>query len=145
MLDGALHIYISKLLGNAICLEFAPNHYPSKLITSLMKPSLLAKVQMRLSYLYHYFNSDNSVKCNDLNFHCDNCRGQNKNNAVVQYLCYRTLMGLNSNNELSFTLPYHTRFGPNWCFGLVKLKCKHSYMFCFTISGSSFTIYNQRD
>ena len=78
-----------------------------------------------VSYLHHYFNSDNSVKCNDLNLHCDNCRGQNKNNAVVLYLCYRTLKDLNSNTELTFMLPYHTRFGPDWCFGLVKLKYKH--------------------
>ena len=36
-----------------------------------------------VSYLHHYFNSDNSVKFSDLNLHCDNCRGQNKNNAAV--------------------------------------------------------------
>ena len=92
-----------------------------------MKLSLLARVQETVSYL-HYFNSDNSVKCNDLNLHCDNCRGQNKNNAVVLYLCYRTLKGLISNTELSFMLPYHTKFGPGLCFSLVKLKYKHSYI-----------------
>ena len=81
-----------------------------------------------VSYLHHYFNSDNSVKCNDLNLHSDNCRGQNMNNAVVLYLCYRTLKGLNSNIQQSFMLPYNTRFGPDRCFGLVKLKYKHSYI-----------------
>ena len=25
-------------------------------------------------------------------------------------------------------LPYHTRFGPDWCFGLIKMKYKHSYI-----------------
>ena len=25
-------------------------------------------------------------------------------------------------------LPYHTRFGPDWCYGLVKMKYKHSYI-----------------
>ena len=25
-------------------------------------------------------------------------------------------------------LPYHTRFGPDWCFGLIKMKYKHSYV-----------------
>ena len=25
-------------------------------------------------------------------------------------------------------LPYHTRFGPDWCFGLIKIKYKHSYV-----------------
>ena len=81
-----------------------------------------------MTYLHHYFNSDNSIKCNDLNLHYDKCRGQNKNNDVGQYLSYRTLKGLNSNIELSFMLLYHTRFDPDWCFGLVKLKYKHSYI-----------------
>ena len=35
---------------------------------------------------------------------------------------------LNSNIELSFMLPYHTKFGPDWCFGLIKMKYKHSYV-----------------
>ena len=51
-----------------------------------------------------------------------------KKNAVIQYLCLRTLRGLNANIELSFMLPYHTRFGPDWCFGLIKIKHKHSYV-----------------
>ena len=25
-------------------------------------------------------------------------------------------------------LPYHTRFGPDWCVGLIKMKYKHSYI-----------------
>ena len=25
-------------------------------------------------------------------------------------------------------LPYHTRFGPDWCFGSIKMKYKHSYI-----------------
>ena len=25
-------------------------------------------------------------------------------------------------------LPYHTRFGPDWCFGLIEMKFKHSYI-----------------
>ena len=86
-----------------------------------------------ISYLHHYLTSDHSVNCKNLNFHCDNCRGQNKNNAVVQYMCYRTLQGLNSDIELSFMLAYHIRFGPDWCFGLIKLKYKHKlYIIYFT-------------
>ena len=81
-----------------------------------------------ISYLHHYLKSDHSVNCKNTQFHCDNCRGQNKNNAVIQYMCYRLLQGFNSNIEVSFMLPYHTRFGPDWCFGLVKMKYKHSYI-----------------
>ena len=25
-------------------------------------------------------------------------------------------------------LPYHTRFGQDWCFGLIKMKYKHRYI-----------------
>ena len=81
-----------------------------------------------ISYLHYYFETENAIKCKNVNPHCDNCRGQNKNNAVIQYLCLRTLRGLNSNTELSFMLPYHTRFGPDWCFGLITMKYKHSYV-----------------
>ena len=81
-----------------------------------------------VSYLNHYFESKNAINYKDFNLHCDNCCGQNKNNAVIHYRCLRTLHGLNSNIELSFMLPYHTRFGPDCCFGLIKMKYKHSYL-----------------
>ena len=89
-------LYISKFLENAICLDFSPIRYPSKFIYLTDEAELTDKGAIEtVSHLHHYFNSDNSVKCNDLNPNCNNCRGQNTNNAVVQYLCYRTLKGLN--------------------------------------------------
>ena len=63
---------------------------------------------------------------NQLNFHSDNCVGQNKNIVVMQYFCWRTVQGFNSKIKSSFMLPYHTRFGPDWCFGLIKLKYHRS-------------------
>ena len=81
-----------------------------------------------ISFLNHYFESEIAISCKSLNLHCYNCRGQNKNNAVIHYLFLITLRGLNSNIELSFMLPYNTRFGPDWCFGLIKTKYKHSYV-----------------
>ena len=47
---------------------------------------------------------------------------------MIQYMCYRLFQGFNSNIEVSFMLPYHTRFGPDWCFDLIKMKYKHSYI-----------------
>ena len=35
---------------------------------------------------------------------------------------------LNDDIECSFMIPCHTRFGPDWCFGLIKLKYKRSYV-----------------
>ena len=46
----------------------------------------------------------------------------------MQYLCMRSILRLNDDIECSFMIPYHTRFGPDWCFGLIKLKYKRSYV-----------------
>lgn len=80
-----------------------------------------------ISYLEHYFK-EFAIKSQKINLHCDNCRGQNKNNYLMHYLCMRTILRLNDDIECSFMMPYHTRFGPDWCFGLIKLKYKRSYV-----------------
>ena len=46
---------------------------------------------------------------------------------MIKYIYYRLFQGFNSNIEVSFMLPYN-RFGPDWCFGLIKMKYKHSYI-----------------
>ena len=38
----------------------------------------------------------------------------------MQYLAWRVLAGLNKKIEISFMLVGHTKFAPDWCFGLVK-------------------------
>lgn len=50
----------------------------------------------------------------------DNCVGQNKNNALIQYLTYRILAGLHTRIELSFLVVGHTKFSPDGYFGLIK-------------------------
>ena len=104
-----------------ICSESAP-----KQINYLIDEAVLTRkgANETISYLHHYLKSDHSVNCKTLQFHS----GQNKNNAVIQYTCYRLFQGFNSNIEVSFILPYHTRFGRDWCFGLIKMKYKHSYI-----------------
>ena len=52
--------------------------------------------------------------------HADDCCGQNKNNAMIQYLVWRTLTKRHSNITLSFLPVGHTKFSPDWCFGLFK-------------------------
>ncbi len=54
--------------------------------------------------------------------HADNCCGQNKNNIMVQYLLWRTLTNIHSKILLSFLIVEHTKFSPDWCFGLLKQK-----------------------
>ncbi|MCP4399219.1 MAG: hypothetical protein GY801_18195 [bacterium] len=61
----------------------------------------------------------------------DNCVGQNKNNAVLQYLLYRTLVGLHDNIWLSFMLVGHTKFAPDGYFGLIKKRYRRSCVYTY--------------
>ncbi len=56
----------------------------------------------------------------------DNCTGQNKNNAVLHYLLYRTIAGLHAKIDWSFMLVGHTKFSPDAYFGLLKKKYRRS-------------------
>ena len=56
--------------------------------------------------------------------HADNCSGQNKNNAMIQYLAWRVLKGFHKRITYSFMVPGHTKFSPDGFFGLFKLKLK---------------------
>ena len=58
--------------------------------------------------------------------HADNCTGQNKNNAMIHYLSWRVLVGLHKNITLSFLVVGHTKFAPDWCFGLLKKKFRRT-------------------
>ena len=55
-----------------------------------------------------------------MHFHADNCTGQNKNNASMHYLLWRTMTGKHCTAELSFMLVGHTKFAPDRYFGLIK-------------------------
>lgn len=56
----------------------------------------------------------------------DNCVGQNKNNAVLSYLLYRTIKQAHRRIDLSFMLVGHTKFSPDAYFGLLKKRYRHS-------------------
>lgn len=61
----------------------------------------------------------------------DNFAGQNKNNALIQYLMYRILTGLHSKIELSFLIVGHTKFSPDGYFGLIKRKYRRSEVYTY--------------
>ena len=61
----------------------------------------------------------------------DNCVGQNKNNAVLQYLLYRTFVGLHDKIWLSFMLVGHTKFAPDGYFGLIKKRYRRSSVYTY--------------
>lgn len=61
----------------------------------------------------------------------DNCVGQNKNNAVLHYLIYRTLIGLHTKINLSFMAVGHTKFAPDGYFGIFKYRYRRSCIYTY--------------
>ena len=74
-----------------------------------------------ISMLHHFFEV-HGLGEQDVHLHADNCGGQNKNNAMVGYLLWCVLTGLHQNITLSFMITGHTKFSPDWCFGLMKKR-----------------------
>jgi hypothetical protein len=61
----------------------------------------------------------------------DNCVGQNKNNAMIQYLMYRILSNLHTKIEMSFLVVGHTKFSPDSHFGIAKKKYRLSQVYTY--------------
>ncbi|ELU09153.1 hypothetical protein CAPTEDRAFT_228820 [Capitella teleta] len=72
-----------------------------------------------ISYLHYFFETYGLGETN-LHLHCDNCSGQNKNRFVLWYLAWRVATGLHESITLNFLVAGHTKFAPDWCFGLLK-------------------------
>ena len=66
----------------------------------------------------------------EVHLHADNCVGQNKNNTMLQYLLWRVLVGLHRCITLSFLVVGHTKFSPDWCFGLLKQRFRRTKVGC---------------
>ena len=49
---------------------------------------------------------------------------------MMEYLAWRVLSGLNKKIEISFMIVGHTKFAPDWCFGLLKQKFRKSNVGC---------------
>ncbi len=70
----------------------------------------------------HYFFEHHGFGEKEVHLHCDNCVGQNKNACMLQYLTWRCLTNRHEKITLSFLIVGHTKFAPDWCFGLLKRK-----------------------
>ena len=68
----------------------------------------------------HYYFEHHGLGEDEAFLHADNCVGQNKNNAVMQYLMWRVMKRLHRCITISFLIVGHTKFSPDWCFGLFK-------------------------
>ena len=80
--------------------------------------------------MLHHFLSNFSLGEVNLHLHADNCSGQNKNRYMMQYLAWRVLVGLNKSITLSFLIVGHTKFSPDWCFGLLKREFRRTKVGC---------------
>ncbi len=80
-----------------------------------------------ISYL-DYFFTHYGLGEEDVHLHADNCSGQNKNRFMLWYLCWRTLYRRHSTIAIHFLITGHTKFAPDWCFGLLKQNtAKHPF------------------
>ncbi|KAH3705704.1 hypothetical protein DPMN_080782 [Dreissena polymorpha] len=77
-----------------------------------------------VSQVHHHLNTYGLGE-QHAHFQCDNCCGQNKNNIVIWYLLWRVLVGLHKIITLSFMLIRHTKFTPDWHFGIWKSKWRN--------------------
>lgn len=83
-----------------------------------------------ISLLDHFFNH-HGLGEKSVYLTADNCVGQNKNNAIIQYLMYRVLTGLHNNIELSFLVVGHTKFSPDGYFGLIRHRYRRSKVYTY--------------
>ena len=83
-----------------------------------------------ISLLDHFFDNYGLGEDHAL-FTADNCVGQNKNNAVLQYLLYRVITGKHKSITLSFMLVGHTKFSPDGYFGLIKKRYRRSKVYTY--------------
>ena len=78
-----------------------------------------------VSFLHHFFTSYGLGETK-VHLHCDNCSGQNKNRMMLWYILWRCMHGLHTSAELHFMVVGHTKFAPDWCFGLLKQKYRRT-------------------
>lgn len=76
-------------------------------------------------FFYHDFYSSSSNHCSWLCTYF--CSGQNKNNYLLFYLCWRVMSGLNQEIELNFLIAGHTKFSPDQMFGIFKRRFRVTY------------------
>ena len=49
---------------------------------------------------------------------------------MLFYLIWRTMHGLHRSITLNFMVAGHTKFAPDWCFGLLKMRFRRSRVSC---------------
>lgn len=83
-----------------------------------------------ISLLDHFFTHHGLGEMNAY-LTADNCVGQNKNNALIQYLMYRVLSKLHTKIEMSFLIVGHTKFSPDSHFGLIRQRYRQASVYTY--------------
>ena len=78
--------------------------------------------------LVHYFFKNFGLGETNAYIHADNCAGQNKNNYFLWYYAWRVIVGLHWSILYSFLVAGHTKFSPDWCFGLAKQAVRKTFI-----------------
>ena len=115
----------AQLFG--VCNEGIPRQY-NYLIDEEHFPEKNANTV--ISLLDHFF-ANYGLGEKWVHLSADNCVGQNKNNALLQYLMFRVLTGLHDKIELSFLVVGHTKFSPDGYFGLIKRHYRKSQVYTY--------------
>lgn len=79
-----------------------------------------------ISYV-HYFFQRHGLGETKMQLHADNYGAQNKNSAFLWYYSWWVMNGLPHSINYDFLLPGHTKFSPDWCFGLMKQKTRRTF------------------
>ena len=78
-----------------------------------------------VSMLHHHF-VHHGLGETTAHLHADDYGGQNKNATMVHYFLWRVMTGQHDQITLSFMIPGHTGFSPDWCFGLLKKRYRRT-------------------
>lgn len=76
--------------------------------------------------MLHHFFTVYSFGETHLHLHADNWSGHNKNRFIMFYLRWSVLTGLHKEITIFFLFIEHTKFVPDWCFGLLRQKYKRT-------------------
>ena len=119
-----LSLFTSEHQENGEFSEYCVKEYQTKLISSSMKlVSQLGKEPMQQSVTYITFSL-----ITDLHLHADKCAGQNKNNYFLWYFAWRIFNQLHASIVYSFLIAFHTKFGPDRSFGMIKKAYKETHV-----------------
>ncbi|MEQ2174069.1 hypothetical protein GOODEAATRI_004002 [Goodea atripinnis] len=78
-----------------------------------------------ISYMHHFFTHF-GVGETDVDLHCDNCSGEKNNNFMLWYGAWRVAHKLHSTITIHFLIAGHTKFAPDYGFGLIKQAYKRT-------------------